>query len=578
MARILAYRPTLAILAGLALGLIIVHLGLFGQQPVVPVAQRLADAAVIAPLLLAMRRLRKHLTAQDMTWNIGTAHEALVWVLAAASLMAPAAALLGFRSVSAMLSGALLSLFTKVVVVYAGIRLSSRLHERTLVGALRLPVPAASAVVISFGLLIVAGAILLSLPVASSPESRSARPVDALFTAASASCVTGLIVRDTPRDWSLFGQLVILLLIQIGGLGTMTMASVLRMFSQRRSTIIERLVVQDTVAPGASDVARVVRLIVGFTFLCESVGALLLAYRWILAGHGVARSLYEGVFHAISAFCNAGFSVFSNNLEDWAADPIVSLTVCVLIVVGGIGFPVVLDLAHCLRSRRLGRRVQLTLHSRLALLTTALLIVAGIALFVVLEWDAAFGNLAPQGKLLAATFASITPRTAGFDTVAPSKFSLASQWITMALMFIGASPGSTGGGVKTTTLAVLSLLVIGMARGERRVNAMRRSIGEMSRHRAFAIMAMMGSAAFLATFTLATTERSDLAKVLYEVLSALGTVGLSLGITPLLSTVGRLIITLLMYLGRVGPLTLALAVAPPKPSAIEYAQEDVMVG
>jgi len=206
------------------------------------------------------------------------------------------------------------------------------------------------------------------------------------------------------------------------------------------------------------------------------------------------------------------------------------------------------------------------------------LIVAGIALFVVLEWDAAFGNLAPQGKLLAATFASITPRTAGFDTVAPSKFSLASQWITMALMFIGASPGSTGGGVKTTTLAVLSLLVIGMARGERRVNAMRRSIGEMSRHRAFAIMAMMGSAAFLATFTLATTERSDLAKVLYEVLSALGTVGLSLGITPLLSTVGRLIITLLMYLGRVGPLTLALAVAPSKPSAIEYAQEDVMVG
>ncbi|MCD6351025.1 MAG: Trk family potassium uptake protein, partial [Armatimonadetes bacterium] len=385
-------------------------------------------------------------------------------------------------------------------------------------------------------------------------------------------------VLDTPKDWSLFGQIVILILLQIGGLGTMTMASVLRMLAQGRSSVVQRLAVQDTVAPGAADVVGVVRRIVLFTLLCEGLGAMLLTWRWASQGVATGRAVWLGLFHSVSAFCNAGFSLFSNSLENYAGDAVVTGVVGLLIILGGLGFPVMLELAHWARSQLRARRVRLSLHSQVVLLSTLLLLLLGFALFLLVEWDGAFGSLAPQEKLLAAAFASITPRTAGFDTVAPANFSLASKWVMMALMFIGASPGSTGGGIKTATAAVLLVVVISMARGRQRVHLLHRTVGEGTRHRAFAIAALMAAAVFGVTFALALTERADLSTVLFEVFSALGTVGLTLGLTPMLSTAGRLIISLAMYMGRVGPLTLALAVPPARPSAVEFPQEEMMVG
>ncbi len=576
--RIVAYRPRLAALAGLALGLVIIHLGLFGGEPLVPLQQRAADGTVAILLLAMIRRLHAHFLHRGAAWGLSPAYEALLWVLAGASVIAPVAAVLRLTGVAEALSLASLSILTKLAVVYVAIRVSSRIRRIILAAdAARLVVPASAAVVLSFGLVITFGAMLLSLPSATA-DGVPARPVDALFTATSASCVTGLIVKDTPRDWSLFGQIVILVLIQVGGLGTMTMASVLRLLTQRRSTVLQRLVLRDTVAPGAADVLHVVRRVVYFTLLCEGLGALLLWWRWAAAGRPVARAAYEGLFHGVSAFCNAGFSLFSTSLEHWVADPVVNLVVGGLIVLGGIGFPVVMDLAHWARVHLAHGRCRISLHTDVALQTTALLLVVGFALFLILEWDAAFRDLPPAGKCLAASFASITPRTAGFDTVPPAESSLPSQWTTMALMFIGASPGSTGGGIKTVTAAVLTLLVFGMARGRRRLHTGHRSVGEVTRHRAFAIAALMACAAFLVTFGLALTEQSDLATLLFEALSALGTVGLSLGVTSLLSTAGRLILTLAMYAGRVGPLTLALAVPPARPVAVEYPEEDMMVG
>lgn len=576
--RILAYGPRLSVVAGLALGLTIIHIGLFGQTPTVPAAQRIADAVLCAALLALMWRLRQHFAARGAQWPLSHAEEAAVWVLAGASALAPVAGLLGLTMMAGALSLSSLSILAKLLVVYEGVKLAGRARQAALTAdVVRLAVPPAAAVVLSFGAMIAVGSLLLSLPAASS-DGVPVRPIDALFTATSASCVTGLIVKDTPRDWSPFGQAVILLLLQIGGLGTMTLASVLRLLAHRRSTVLQRLAIRDTVAPGAHDVLHVVKRVVQFTVICEAAGALVLWWRWVTAGTDVWKALYNGVFHSISAFCNAGFSVFSDSLEQWVADPVVNLVVGGLIIVGGIGFPVVIDLAHWLKARLGGRRLHLSLHTKLVLTTSALLLVLGFAVFLILEWDGAFAHLTPGGKCLAAAFASLTPRTAGFDTVPPARFSLASKWTTMALMFVGASPGSTGGGIKTATAGVLMIVVIGMARGRGKVRVLRRSIGESSRHRAFAVASLMAAAAFIVTFSLAVTEHSDLTTVLFESLSALGTVGLSLGLTPLLSTAGRLIVSMAMYVGRVGPLTLALAVPPARPVPVEYPEEEVMVG
>ncbi len=578
--RILAYRGRLAGLAALSVGLVVVEIGLFGHSPFVPAAQRMVDFVVAGLLLAMLHRLNRHMAARGAAPVVNVPEEALLWVLLGAAALAAVLDFAGAETAARVLSVSSLSLFTKAAVAYESLKVAVALPRFVLAGRVaRLGVSPAAAVALSFALLIAAGTILLSIPQATA-GGRLTKPVDALFTAASASCVTGLIVHDTPTHWSLFGQLVILGLLQIGGLGTMTMATVMRLLLRRRTPVLTRFALRDTLAPLATgDLAHLAVRIVQFTLMCEGVGAAVLTLWWWAGGMKLHRAAYSAVFHAVSAFCNAGFSVFSNSLEDFAGDPVVNIVIGGLIIVGGLGFPAVADMYHFFRDLRAGRRPHLALHTRLVLVTTAVLLAAGFAFFALVEWNGAFAGRPAGQKLWAAVFASLTPRTAGFDTVPPAKFSVASQLVTIALMTIGASPGSTGGGIKTTTAALLLILIVAMARGQRSVHIARRSVAEATRHRAFAIAGLMVSALFLVTLGLCITERGvDLAKALFEAASALGTVGLSLGLTPYLSTLGRLLITVAMYVGRVGPLTLALAILAPRREVVEYPHEDVMVG
>ena len=578
--RILAYRGRLAGLAALGIGLVVVEIGLFGHAPIVPPAQRLVDALLVALLLAMLHRLNQHMAARGAPPVMHVPEEALLWVLLGGAALAPIFHTVGMDTPSRVLSVASLSLFTKAAVAYEGLKVASALPRAVLAGRVaRLGVSPAAAVALSFALLIAAGTILLSIPAATA-SGRLTKPVDALFTATSASCVTGLIVHDTPTHWSLFGQLVILALLQIGGLGTMTMAAVMRLLLRRRTPVLTRFALRDTFAPlGTGDLAHLALRIVQFTAICEGLGAALLTLRWWAEGMSWAQAAYRGLFHSISAFCNAGFSVFSNSLEDYAADPVVNIVVGGLIIVGGLGFPAVADIYHFFRDLRAGRRAHLALHTRLVLITTAVLLAGAFVFFVLVEWNGAFAGRPPAERMWAALFASITPRTAGFDTVVPAKFSVASQFVTIALMTVGASPGSTGGGVKTTTAALIVVLILAMARGERTLHMARRSIGEETRHRAFAIFGLMLAALFAVTLILCLTEPGvDLNAAMFEAASALGTVGLSLGLTKYLTTAGRLVITAAMYVGRIGPLTLALAILAPRRHVVEYPREEVMVG
>lgn len=442
-------------------------------------------------------------------------------------------------------------------------------------GARRWGLTPPQTIVLGFATAIAAGTALLSLPAASA-TGESIGVVNAFFMASSATCVTGLVVVPTGAALSTFGQLVILALIQIGGLGLMTLATFFYALIGRRITLRGRLLIQESLGQGSlAGLVRLLRSVLLFTFVCESAGALLLTARFA-QDMPLAQAAYFGVFHAVSAFCNAGFDLFGDSLVRFAADPVVVPTVTGLVLIGGLGFLVLKDLAE---HRKDGR---LTLHTRIVLRMTGFLLATATALILLLEHSNphTLGALPAHGKVLSAWFQAVTPRTAGFNTVPTSMLRQTTLLLMLVLMFVGASPAGTGGGIKTTTAWVIVSNMLSTIRGRHELDSGGRSIPRDVVERAHAIGIVSVILVVCVAGLLMWTERGGFLPVLFETMSAFGTVGLSLGITGSLSTLGRIIIPLTMLAGRVGPLTLAVALGPVKTnsSGVHYPPERILVG
>ncbi len=437
----------------------------------------------------------------------------------------------------------------------------------------------------SFLAAILGGAGLLMLPPMAATGTRPAGFVDALFTATSAICVTGLTSVDTATHWSLLGQVTILVLIQLGGLGIMTYSTILVLVVRGRFTVRGRLTIQDTLGgASAADLRRLVKMVFVSTFVIEGIGAAALATRFAL-DMPIPQAIWFGVFHAVSAFCNAGFSLFSNSLIDYVGDPTVNLVVPALIILGGLGFLVITELWA--RRRPKERSRELSLHSKLVLSTTAFLLAIGLVGFFLLERTNTLAALPWPAKLMATWFQAVTPRTAGYNTLDYALLSNPTLFFTVVLMFVGASPGSTAGGIKTTTAAILWAIVKSQFAGEERVQVFRRAVPREIVGRAVTIAASAALAVVMVTLALQVTEargavtdarRGLFLELFFETVSAFGTVGLSTGVTPRLSDAGKLVIALMMYLGRVGPLTLTLGLSRPARGRFQYSEEPVVVG
>lgn len=446
--------------------------------------------------------------------------------------------------------------------------------------------------VLGFAGLIFVGMLLLKLPFAGS--GRSLTWVEALFTATSAVCVTGLVVVDTGADLSAFGQTVVLFLFQTGGLGIMTVSTLFLLAAGGRPSLAAAEATGSALGEdGVLSVRGTVKRVVATTVAVELVGIGLLFLFFIRhgpRGAGGAGVAWWSVFHAVSAFCNAGFCLSAASLGQYAGDAAVSLTVMLLVITGGIGFPVLRDLARRLawRFRRTAAedgepppRPRLSLHTKLVLAITGTLLLAGALMTLVLEWDGALGGLSPGGKILASFFLSTTARTAGFNTVATSGLGLAVLFGVMLMMFVGASPGSTGGGVKTTTAGVLFVAAFSRLRGRPEPGAFGRSIGGQVLWKAAVVILMGGSVLASLTWLLLVFEGGNFAlhRLLFEAFSAFGTVGLSTGITRELGTLARLVLVALMFIGRLGPLSVALAISRKGlPAKLSYPAENVLIG
>ncbi len=427
----------------------------------------------------------------------------------------------------------------------------------------------------SFVILIAVGTVLLSVPAAAADGHRVAA-VDALFTATSASCVTGLIVLDTPHDFSTFGQIVLLVLIQIGGLNIMvlsTFAAVMlgRDLGFRSEAALGTIL--DLSSPATA--FRLTTFIVLSTLAVEAAGAVALGFAWIAHGAAPLEALWKGVFHSVSAFCNAGFALQSDSLEMFSRDPATLLVFGLLIVLGGLGFAVLAGLWWRLRSRSwAGLAVQV----RLVIITSTVLIVAGWALYLGLEWNRSLAGLSPADRVVNALFQSITTRTAGFNSVAMTGLQPATILIFIMLMFIGASPGGTGGGIKTTTAAVLLAAIPSIAARRSDVVILNRRIPLVIVFRSAAIAVVGLAVALVTAGLLLATNDASFDWLLFESFSAFGTVGLSLGATSSLDEFGKLVIAAAMLAGRVGPLTLALLLGTTRQARVSYPQARIMVG
>jgi len=400
--------------------------------------------------------------------------------------------------------------------------------------------------------------------------------IDAFFTATSAVCVTGLIVVDTGTDLSPASQMTVLLLIQLGGIGVMTAATTFSLLLGERIGLRQRMLFAGGFGMDTpSGVIKFLIKILLFTLMLEAVGAIPLFMGFLKAGLTPFKAVCSAVFHSISAFCNAGFSLFPDNLEGFSQSFIVSGTIMALIVLGGLGFPVLTELAAVRKNN--GKR--LSLHSRLVLTTTVILILSGLFLFTISEWNTAFAHLPEGWKIWNGLFASITPRTAGFDTISPSTFSSAGLFVLVLFMIVGASPGSTGGGFKTTTLAVLVLSAWNTLRRRPDVVLWNRRIPFRILQRTIAVSVLYLSGLGLGILALSIMEPLPFRELLFEAASALGTVGLSLGITAQLSTGGKIVLILLMFWGRVGILTFIFGLLKGEfRGNVSYPDADIPIG
>lgn len=427
---------------------------------------------------------------------------------------------------------------------------------RTRTSALARP---AQLVAFSFLVAILVGGLLLASPLANTSGTTSSL-IDGLFTATSAVCVTGLTVVDTATHYTLFGKIVILVLIQLGGLGIMLVATLLSMLLMGRIGPLTRASTQrESNALNNTDVRSTAKSILKLSLLIEAVVALFLTGRFFAAyDRDIPSALWHGVFHAVSAFNNAGFALYSNNLMDFVADPWLCLPISAAIILGGLGFPVLIQL------RRYGRNtLKWTMNTRLVLVMSLALLVGGTLFITVLEWNNpdTLGGLKPEGKILAGFFQSVQTRTAGFNSVDIGAMH-SSTWLGMdVLMFIGAGPAGTAGGIKVTTAAVLFFILLTELRGETAVNIMGKRLSRAVHRQAITVVLLGVAAVFAGTMGLLLLTTFSLDRCLFEAVSAFGTVGLSTGITPELPPAGKTILIVLMYLGRVGVLSLGSALA-----------------
>ncbi|WP_456107164.1 TrkH family potassium uptake protein [Prauserella endophytica] len=417
-------------------------------------------------------------------------------------------------------------------------------------------------VVLAFAGVVALGTVLLMLPAAAENGTRTDF-VTALFTATSATCVTGLAVVDTPTYWSAFGELVILGLIQAGGLGIMTIASLLGLLVSRRFGLRMQLTAQaETKALDLGDVRRVVRGVVLVSLTFELVTSLVLAARFAIGyDYGPGRALYHGVFHAVSAFNNAGFALYTDSLTRFATDAWICVPISIAVLAGGLGFPVWLEIWRHRRRER-GRR-RWSLHTKITVLTSGLLLLVGFVVITIAEWNnpETLGRFGPGGKLIAGFFHGVMPRTAGFNSVDVGQLESGTLLVNSILMFIGGGSAGTAGGIKVTTFALLAFVIYAEIRGEPSVHVMGRRLAASTQRQALAVALLSVGAVVAGTLVLLTLTQYRLEVVLFEVISAFATVGMSTGITADVGSAGHLVLVLLMFLGRVGPITLASALA-----------------
>lgn len=436
---------------------------------------------------------------------------------------------------------------------------------------------------LGFLAIISVGTILLLLPW-STTEPGFSDVITALFTSTSAVCVTGLVVKDTGTYYTGFGQFIIVCLIQLGGLGYMTASSFLLLLLGRKFRLREKLAIQQSLdKPGMAGVLQLVKSIIAATLIVEITGIFLLMLVFI-PNYGQAYGLWLSIFHSVSAFNNAGFGLFYDNLVQYVGNPLINLAITLLIILGGIGYQVMMELFYWMRDRLQGRsqRVIFSLHFKIATTTTIFLLIFGTLIFFIIEFSNpnTLASLTFGEKILAAWFQSVTTRTAGFNSIDIGKMTTAGLCLSIVLMFIGASPGSTGGGIKTTTFRVLLNTAQTVVQGRQQVLSFQRQIPIELVLKAVGLIMTAMFTVFAATMMICISDPEIPAiQILFEVVSAFATVGLSTGITASLTPFAKLVLVLTMYIGRVGPLLLMNAIlGEPQPTTLRYPDEELLVG
>ncbi|NSW91540.1 MAG: Trk family potassium uptake protein [Firmicutes bacterium] len=421
----------------------------------------------------------------------------------------------------------------------------------------------AHVIALGFAGLIITGAILLYLPFSVRPGQQSVSFVDALFTATSAVCVTGLVVLDTNTTWSAFGQVVIIVLIQAGGLGIMSFATLFSLFLGRRIGLKERLAIQESLNEFTlSGIVRIFKNILIAAFTAEFIGAIIFSTK-LIPLYGIKNGIAKSLFHSVSAFCNAGFDIFGSpgneftSLSKFNQDPVIVFTISFLIIIGGLGFIVWKDIAV---NKKFSAFI---LHTRVVLLTTFVLIITGTILLYAFEYNnpSTLKGLPVSLKIMNAFFHSITPRTAGFNTISVADLTEQSKLLTILLMFIGGAPGSTAGGIKVTTFSIIIFATLSYIKGDSDVNLLGRRVPETVIKKSLSIIILSAILIFTTTMVLLINKEGSFIQVLFESVSAFGTVGLSTGITPTLNVTSKLQIIITMFLGRIGPLSAAIIIS-----------------
>lgn len=571
----------MAIAAVIGLGSLIAEHGFYLDEQMAYIVRRV-DLAVV--LVFVVHRAGKAVLAPDLVAHVRT-HKLdfalvgliLLSVLVLANLMG-SVVIRGLMEALQVRSVARIYVAIAQVYILLNLALSAvRYSQRT--ASLR--IRPALTLLLSFLLVILLGTALLMLPRAT--VDRQFGIIDALFTATSATCVTGLIVVDTASHFTGFGQTVILGLIQVGGLGIMTFTTFVALFAGGGIGIREQVLMRDFLSEeNIGSIGGTIRKILLMTCSIELAGAVALYYGW---GDDVAPAGFErlsvAAFHAVSAFCNAGFALFTDGMADTrlAETRSATLVVAILVILGGLGFTVVTNVARVARARlrrKPGPAGRLSVHSKLVLVTSAALLAGGTVLFALLETDGVLAGMSFTDRLVHSFFSSVSTRTAGFNTVNFGALMMPTTLLVIVLMFIGASPGSTGGGIKTTTFSVGLMTIYALCTGRTKVEMFRRQISEHSILRAYVTIMLSIATVATAVFLLTMTEFFPFRDLVFEAVSAFATVGLTRGITSALSDAGKVIITITMIIGRVGALTLALALIPGRDDgAYDFPRENV---